>query len=122
MAARPTRSRRGPTARGTSSVPRASAAGARPAGPPGPPPGGLARPRLVGTATAIGAYFARMAHYEGASVPAFERLRDELASHDAPASLVRAADRAARDEVRHTRAMGRLARASGAAIPAVRVR
>jgi hypothetical protein len=85
-------------------------------------PKGLARPRPIAASSAIGAYFARMTHDEAAAVHAFRRMRDELASHGAPASLVRAAERSARDEVRHARIMGRRARSLGASIPAVRVR
>ncbi|MEP6652582.1 MAG: hypothetical protein ABJA82_04450 [Myxococcales bacterium] len=69
----------------------------------------------------VGAFLARAAYLEGVSVPAFQRLRAELAAHGAPASLVRAAGRAARDEVRHHRVMTTLARRCGAepaAIPA----
>jgi hypothetical protein len=49
----------------------------------------------------VGRALAAMAHLEAASVPAFRRLGAELASLGAPASFVRAADRAARDEIRH---------------------
>ncbi|APR85993.1 putative lipoprotein [Minicystis rosea] len=85
-------------------------------------PQGLVRPRAIDARSATGAYFARMSHAEAASVHAFARLGDELAAHDAPAALVRAAARSARDEVRHARAMARLAHARGTAIPQVRVR
>lgn len=85
-------------------------------------PAGLVPPRESGARTAAGAYFARMAHDEAAAVHAFVKMRDELADHGAPAALVRAAERSARDEVRHARLMGRRARAMGAAIPRVRVR
>lgn len=50
---------------------------------------------------------------EAASVHAFERLALELASHGAPRRLLRAAQRAAADEARHTRAMARLAKRHG---------
>jgi hypothetical protein len=85
-------------------------------------PQGLARVRAICAPTAIGGYFARMAHDEAASVHAFHRMRDELAAHGAPSALVRAAERSARDEVRHARAMARHARRHGAMIPAPRVR
>ena len=62
----------------------------------------------------LGAYFAEVARLEAASVDAFRILRDELRAHGAPKKLVRAAARAARDEVRHTRATGALARRFGA--------
>jgi hypothetical protein len=61
----------------------------------------------------LGAFFAELARLEAASIDAFDRLRDELALHDAPDDLVRAAERARRDEVAHTRVMTRLARRHG---------
>lgn len=82
-------------------------------------PEGLCEPKLDGR-TALGAHFARMAHLEAASVPAFRRMAHELQQHQAPASLVRAAQRAARDEVRHARMMGRRAQAHGCVVPPVR--
>lgn len=85
-------------------------------------PTGLARLRRPRAASAIGAYFARMTHAEAASVVAFDSMRDELAQHGAPEALLRAAERASRDEVRHARIMARRARAHGAAIPRVQVR
>lgn len=63
---------------------------------------------------AAGSYFAEIAHLEAASVTAFRVLRDELRLHGAPKRLVRAAARAARDEIRHARATGALARRFGA--------
>lgn len=67
-------------------------------------------------ATPLGAFLGAMAREEIASVAAFERLATELASHGAPAHLVRAASRARGDEMRHAAAMGRLARVHGVAI------
>jgi hypothetical protein len=64
--------------------------------------------------TALGAYFSEMATLEAASVHAFVRIQAELALHGAPAALVRAARRAAHDEVRHARGTARLARKYGA--------
>lgn len=61
----------------------------------------------------LGAYFAEMAWLEAASVHAFRNLRAELVAHRAPRSLVRAAERAARDEVRHARMTRALARRHG---------
>jgi len=61
----------------------------------------------------VGAYLANAAYLEAASVFAFETLREELAMHRAPRSLRRAATRAQRDEQRHARMMGRLARRRG---------
>ncbi len=52
-----------------------------------------------------------------ASVDAFRILRDELAAHGAPSSLVERAERAARDEVRHARVMRALARRHGTTPP-----
>lgn len=63
--------------------------------------------------SALGAYFASAARLEAASVTAFRRLREELALHGAPAELLEGARAAERDEVRHTRAMARLARRHG---------
>lgn len=51
----------------------------------------------------LGGYLAEMAWLEAASVHAFQQLRDELRAHRAPRKLVRAAERAAKDEVRHAR-------------------
>jgi hypothetical protein len=65
----------------------------------------------------VGAYFARAAWLEAASVDAFEALAAELEAHGAPGSLVAAARRSARDEVRHARAMTRAARRFGADVP-----
>ena len=77
-------------------------------------PEGLAEGRLTGQ-------LAEMARLEAASVFAFKRLRDELAAHGAPRRLLRACGRAARDEVRHARTMGALARRRGQRIEAPRV-
>lgn len=60
-----------------------------------------------------GGYFAQIAQLEAASVTAFRVLRDELRALGAPKSLLRAAGRAARDEVRHARATAALARRFG---------
>ncbi|RKH51069.1 hypothetical protein D7W81_40775 [Corallococcus aberystwythensis] len=85
-------------------------------------PEGLCSDGAVATGTpALGALFARMAHLEAASVPAFERLADELAAHGAPERLVRAARRAAKDEVRHASAMESLAQRHGAPMPELTV-
>ncbi len=63
--------------------------------------------------TSLGHYFAGAARLEKASVDAFHHLRRELVAHGAPRRFVRAAERAARDEMRHARAMGGLARRYG---------
>jgi len=62
----------------------------------------------------VGRYFADLAHLEAASIVAFDVLRAELAAHGAPSRLLRAAEGARGDEVRHARAMGKLARRFGA--------
>ncbi len=61
-----------------------------------------------------GRYFAAMAFEERAAVLAFARMEKELPLHGAPAGLVRAARRATRDERRHARVFGTLARRHGA--------
>lgn len=83
-------------------------------------PRGLAKARDLGAPTAVGAYFARMAHDEAAAVRAFRQLGDELVLHGAPAALIDAAERSARDEERHARVMARRARLSRAKVPALR--
>jgi hypothetical protein len=64
-------------------------------------------------AETLGDYFAKIALLEAAAVPAFERLARELRAHGAPMRLVRAAERSARDEIRHARAMEKLANRFG---------
>lgn len=76
---------------------------------------------VAGRVPLLGALFARMAHLEAASVPAFERLAKELAAHGAPERLVRAARRSAAEEVRHARRMESLAVRHGASLPCVDV-
>ncbi len=76
-------------------------------------PAGLAPARFARAPSALGDWFAAAAHLEAASVHAFDRLHDELAAHGAPARLLRAAKRARRDEVRHARLTGRMARRFG---------
>jgi hypothetical protein len=74
---------------------------------------GSRRPGRVRARDAVGAYFARMADEEAASVHAFAALQRELTRHGAPEELVREARRAERDEVRHARSMTGLARRYG---------
>lgn len=62
----------------------------------------------------VAAYLAEAAYLEAASVDAFAIMARELAAHGAPTALRRAARRAAKDEVRHARTMGALARRRGA--------
>jgi hypothetical protein len=64
----------------------------------------------------LGFYFASMTQHEAASVPAFRRMARELKRFGAPRRLVHAAERAARDEIRHARAAEALARRFGARI------
>jgi hypothetical protein len=61
-----------------------------------------------------GRYFASLATLERASVLAFRRMARELACHGAPRRLVKAAERAAREEVRHARGAASLAKRFGA--------
>ena len=84
-------------------------------------PAGLRRARPANCQSALGAHFARAAHLEAASVLAFRRFRAELAAHGAPESLLAAARKAERDEVRHARRTARLARRFGGAPPRARV-
>jgi len=71
--------------------------------------------------TGLGAHFAEMTRLEAASVDAFRHLRRELIAHGAPRRLVRAAERAARDEVRHARMTRALATRYGGEVIAPRV-
>lgn len=73
------------------------------------------------------AQLAAMAELEAASIPAFARLARELAHHGAPAALVARARAAMRDEIRHARVLGELARRAGCAprsldLPALPIR
>jgi hypothetical protein len=77
------------------------AGGPRPSGCGRRPPGLECAPAFTGGELCI--YFQEMARLEAASVPAFRRLGHELRVHGAPGALLRAARRAARDEVVHTR-------------------
>jgi len=84
-------------------------------------PAGLRRTKKSAPSTALGAYFAEAAHLEAASVPAFERLRDELSALGAPRELVKTAERSIDDEVRHARVTARLARRFGGEPASVKV-
>jgi hypothetical protein len=75
-------------------------------------PAGMMRPRRR-RGSLPGRYFAAAARLEAASVDAFLGARSQLASLGAPAHLLLAAERAARDEVRHARSQGSLARRYG---------
>jgi hypothetical protein len=85
------------------------------------PAGLLAADRLEASTPALGAHFARMARLEAASVPAFLDLAIELAAHGAPPALVRAAERAAVEEIAHARVMALLAIHHGTAPLVARV-
>jgi hypothetical protein len=72
--------------------------------------------------TDAGDWLATAARLEAASVGSFVRLARELAAHGAPATLVRRAARAARDERRHAASLRAPARAAGKRVmPAPRV-
>lgn len=71
---------------------------------------GFRRARVPGSP---GAWLAEMARLEAASVFAFDRLARELVAHRAPPTLVAAARRAERDELRHARIARALARRWG---------
>lgn len=75
-------------------------------------PCNLSAPTVTG-GTVLGNHFVEMAHLEAASVHAFRTLAAELCALHAPVRLVRAARRAKRDEIRHARAAGALARRFG---------
>jgi len=79
-------------------------------------------PQRVTRRTAVGDYFASMAHLESASVRAFRDLGRWLVAFDAPARLSRAARRFAGDERRHARAAARLTRRFGGVLLRPRVR
>ncbi len=67
---------------------------------------------------ALGDYFARTAHLEAASVPAFEVIHDELVAFGAPIALRRQALEAKADEVRHAHVTAGLARRFGGQVTA----
>lgn len=72
--------------------------------------------------SALGRWFAEVARLEAASIRAFRDLRDELDAHGAPAALVAEAERAMRDEARHAKLTGRIARRFGGRPRTPRVR
>jgi len=63
----------------------------------------MATPKASAGMSSLARYFAETAYLEAAAVDAFRILRDELEAHGAPQALVTGAERAATDEVRHTR-------------------
>ena len=78
---------------------------------------GLDAPMIAGET--LGAWIAKMAWLEAASVHAFRRMARELAAHGAPSELVRCAKACARDEIRHARMMTKLATKHGVTVPPV---
>jgi hypothetical protein len=76
-------------------------------------PAGLVEEAAARSQSALGAWLARLAWMEAASMHAFRTLRAELASLGAPRTLLCAAERAERDEARHARVASRLARRRG---------
>jgi hypothetical protein len=87
-------------------------------------PHGLERARGCVSADPVLAYFEETARLEAASVDAFRLLAADLRAHRAPKRLVVAAERAAADEIRHARSMGKLAgkKPSAPVLPARRPR
>lgn len=77
-------------------------------------PPGLHRAVAARALDEVGDWLARAAYVEAAAAVAFHGLSRELRALDAPHSLVRAAERAIHDEVRHARSMHTLARHRGA--------
>jgi rubrerythrin len=75
-------------------------------------PAGLV-PQADAGARSVGEVLARAAYLEAAAVDAFRDLAGQLEAHGAPAALVKRLRRAAREEVRHARDVGALARARG---------
>ena len=78
-------------------------------------PEGFAQPTETRAPSALGRWWADVAALESASVDAFSILRAELDAHGAPKRLLRAAERAAKDEVRHARVTESIARRYGGA-------
>lgn len=73
-------------------------------------PAGLSDAPTQAAASVLGRYFEDAARLEAAAVVAFRVLRDELRAHGAPTELRRLAQRAAREEIRHTRITAAIAR------------
>ncbi|CAN5892372.1 hypothetical protein BH11MYX4_BH11MYX4_10970 [soil metagenome] len=82
--------------------------------PAGRRPSDVRVPAAVQARSEVGAYLAASAFLEEASIGAFLGLERELRAHGAPTSLTERARAAARDEARHTRVLGALARRAGA--------
>jgi len=77
------------------------------------------RDRPARGATRVGAYLARAARLEAASVHAFARLAEETRALGAPRALVDRIARAARDEARHAVLVARAARSFGGRVARV---
>jgi hypothetical protein len=77
-------------------------------------PAGLQSAHRARTRSALGDHFARMAHMEAASVPAFAAITAELRHHRAPRHLITAAEAARLDEIGHASITASLARRFGA--------
>jgi hypothetical protein len=84
-------------------------------------PEGFDHPARDAGPASLPGYLAAAARLEAASVTAFRSLRRELRAHGAPRRLLRAASRSAREERRHTRRVGALARRWGAQVGAPEV-
>ena len=80
-------------------------------------PEALAEAAFSDEVTTTAGWLGRVAHLEAAAILAFRDLRRDLRALGAPRRLLRAASRARRDEVRHARVMGALARRHGANVP-----
>lgn len=80
-------------------------------------PGGLLPMPAPSARDLAGAWLAKAAWLEAASIYAFVELARELEDRGAPAALSRAAMVAANDEIRHTQLMSALAHRYGAAVP-----
>jgi hypothetical protein len=83
-------------------------------------PAGLRRTDARGPG-ALATYFSQMAHLEAASVPAFRRMLGELSALRAPTALLARVARAIREEQRHAKVIGRIARRFGGSVPAPRM-
>lgn len=87
-------------------------------------PAGLCRQRRAPSRSRgpVGRFFAQVAQLETAAITAFGQLHDELAAHDAPALLQRAAARSRIEEIHHARITTALARRYGGCPVVPRVR
>jgi hypothetical protein len=80
---------------------------------------GMAKCDLHADSQGVGAFLAEIAYLEAASVFSFERLALELRAYGAPTDLVRRAEMARLDEVRHARLMTAQAERFGSTVPPV---